>query len=197
MARFFRFLVSRFTFAVSRFTFLFTILSSSLWRVESPAAPLAPAYIEGEVIVTFKESADLAAAKRVNDAHSLIVGQHYGPLSEWRHRQTFLLRGNGRSTRQLIGELQREPSVETVEPNYLRFTDGQPPNDALFSQLWGLNNSAQEVDGFSGTAGDDIKFLNAWSLARPSPTNVVVAVVDSGVDYHHPDLAGNMWTNPG
>jgi subtilisin family serine protease len=161
------------------------------------ASPPTPAYVEGEVIVTFKAPLDLPAARKVFDAHSLTLGRHFASLSQWRNRQTALARGGGRTTRELIDELRRDLAVETVEPNYLRWPDAQPPNDTLFPQLWGLNNAGQSVNGFAGTAGDDIKFLPAWSLARPSATNVVVAVIDTGVDYRHPDLAANMWTNPG
>ncbi|PWU20696.1 MAG: hypothetical protein C5B50_03325 [Verrucomicrobia bacterium] len=190
---------SRASKCFSPFKFYLAALSICLAGGQSriEASPTSPAYAEGEVIVTFKEPFDFIAAKGIAAGHSLTVGQHFGPLSEWRHRQTVLLRGAGKSTEQLIGELQREPAVEIVEPNYIRWADGQPPNDTSFPQLWSLNNTGQEVNGLSGTSGDDIKFLAAWGLARPSATNVVVGVIDTGVDYHHPDLAANMWTNPG
>jgi subtilisin family serine protease len=93
--------------------------------------------------------------------------------------------------------LSSDPDVELAEPNYLRWISSSVPSDALFSQLWGLQNTGQSVNGTAGTAGDDIKFVNAWSLAQTSATQVVVAVVDTGVDYTHPDLAPSMWTNPG
>ena len=67
----------------------------------------------------------------------------------------------------------------------------------MFTNLWGLQNTGQSVNGFTGTAGDDIRFVAAWGLARPTTNQVVVAVIDTGVDYTHPDLAGNMWTNSG
>ena len=66
----------------------------------------------------------------------------------------------------------------------------------LFPQLWGLQNTGQSVNGTAGTRATDIKFVNAWSLARTSSPPVVVAVIDTGVDYTHPDLAPNMWTKP-
>src|SRR5207249_4093131 len=94
----------------------------------------------------------------------------------------------------LIAELQRDPLIEYAEPNYLRWVN---TNDPLFANLWGLQNTGQPVNGSLGTAGDDIKFLSAWNLARPAGTGVVVAVIDTGVDYTHPDLASNMWVNTG
>ena len=63
---------------------------------------------------------------------------------------------------------------------------------ASFSDLWGLHNTAQT----GGTDGVDINAPQAWDFTTGS-SDTVVAVIDSGVDYTHPDLAANMWTNPG
>ena len=170
------------------------------------AAPLSGAgaphaateFVEGEAIVTFRESVDLGSAGKVLAAHSLAFTKHFALLSERRHRHTGLVRAKGQSTASLIARLQQEPTIEVAEPNYLRWTSsGSPPNDPLFPQLWGLQNTGQAVNGFSGVAGDDIRFIGASSMARPGASPVVVAVIDTGVDYTHPDLAGNMWTNPG
>lgn len=71
------------------------------------------------------------------------------------------------------------------------------PNDSLFEQgcLWGLHNSGQAVCGFSsGTADADIDADLAWDITTGDP-NVVVAVIDTGVDYTHPDLEDNIWVN--
>ena len=61
----------------------------------------------------------------------------------------------------------------------------------------GLQNTGESINGIAGAAGDDMRFVAAWGLARPTTNQIVVAVIDTGVDYTHPDLAGNMWTNPG
>ncbi len=66
------------------------------------------------------------------------------------------------------------------------------PNDPDYSLLWGLHNTGQAP--FYGTSGADINALGAWSKTTGSST-IVVAVVDTGVEYTHPDLKANIWTN--
>ena len=66
------------------------------------------------------------------------------------------------------------------------------PDDPSFPLLWGMNNSGQT----GGTIDADIDAREAWDISTGS-SQTVVAVIDSGVDYNHPDLRGNMWVNPG
>src|SRR4029077_6250481 len=80
---------------------------------------------------------------------------------------------------------------EYAEPNYI-VTATAIPNDPFFPQLWGLNNTGQ----IGGTVNADINATSAWDTTTGS-TNVTVGIIDTGVDYNHPDLAGNIWTNPG
>ena len=87
--------------------------------------------------------------------------------------------------------------METVEPNYLLHAS-TTPNDTRFADMWSLQNTGQSVNGTTGTTGADVKFLATRAMARTmNPAQVVVAVVDTGVDYVHPDLAANMWVNSG
>ncbi len=65
------------------------------------------------------------------------------------------------------------------------------PNDPQFAEQWALNNTGQD----GGKSGADLKALNAWTKTKGSK-EVVVAVLDTGVDYTHLDLASNMWTRP-
>jgi len=64
-------------------------------------------------------------------------------------------------------------------------------NDELFYKQWGLFNHGQD----GGKSGADISAMQAWAVTKGSD-QVVVAVLDSGVDYTHPDLAANIWTRP-
>ena len=68
------------------------------------------------------------------------------------------------------------------------------PNDPGFQYEWGMQNTGQAP--FYGTAGADIDATTAWGVTTGS-TGVRVAVVDTGVDYTHPDLAANIWHNSG
>jgi subtilisin family serine protease len=167
------------------------------FAVKVEASHPATTYVEGEVIVTFKESTDLPKTKTALSAHGLQWAKHFGWLSQHRHRNTGLVRATSRTTASLLDELRQDPAVESVEPNYLRWI-ATTPNDLQFSQLWGLQNTGQAVNGTSGTPGDDINFVGAWNLVGSSAlTTVVVAVIDTGVDYTHPDLVSNMWHNAG
>ncbi len=80
-----------------------------------------------------------------------------------------------------------------VEPDYILRIQATP-TDAAFTdgRLWGLRNTGQS----GGVAGIDSQVVTAWDLTTGS-TNVVVAVIDSGIRHSHRDLAGNMWRNPG
>jgi subtilisin family serine protease len=96
-------------------------------------------------------------------------------------------------TTELIPVLERDPRVAYAEPNYL-FTGvltAATPTDPYFNQQWALDNTGQ----FSSTPDADIDAPEAWKVTTGSP-DVLVAVIDSGVDYNHPDLVANMWTNP-
>ncbi len=66
------------------------------------------------------------------------------------------------------------------------------PDDPLWGQLWGLENTGQG----SGVADADIDAAAAWGISTGS-RDVVVAVVDTGIDWRHADLADNIWTNSG
>lgn len=71
------------------------------------------------------------------------------------------------------------------------------PNDPFFADQWQLENSGQFVPGSGlGTIGADANLVEAWNTTTGS-RDVIVAVIDTGVDLSHPDLAANIWRNPG
>lgn len=93
---------------------------------------------------------------------------------------------------QTLVELNANPFVEYAEPDYYRYRKTTLPNDARFFEQWGLHNTGLA----NGTPDADIDAPEAWDLSTGS-SDIVVAVLDSGVDYNHEDLNANMWRNSG
>jgi subtilisin family serine protease/fibronectin type 3 domain-containing protein len=95
----------------------------------------------------------------------------------------------GTSVEAALFAYRADPSVLYAEPDY-RVHLTVTPNDPQFDSLWGLHNTAQT----GGTTDADIDAPEAWE-ATVGSGNTMVAVIDTGVDYTHPDLAANMWVN--
>jgi subtilisin family serine protease len=101
----------------------------------------------------------------------------------------------------VLRRLRSDPRVRFAEPNY-RISALAVPDDPDFGILWGLRNSGQTVQGGAGTPDADIDADEAWDITTGS-SSVVVGIIDTGVDFSHPDLGGSqstsqvMWRNPG
>lgn len=153
--------------------------------------PRAPAYVPGELLVKFRPEVRRQAAA---------LYEQWFDIST---RRTFAINGYqqvklppGVGIEEALELYLEDPDVEHAEPNYLVYANIAPPDDTHFNRLWGLHNTGQNVNGTSGTDDADIDAPEAWDVTTGSSA-VVVAVIDSGVDVNHPDLAANIWTNPG
>jgi putative cell wall-binding protein len=143
-------------------------------------------YADGEIIVQFDSGIAVAAAQR--RIHERLGG---------RIRASYPRLGGlavveidpRMSVEEAVEAYSADPDVLHAQPNY-EYRPAVIPNDEYFSVQWGLHNT-----GHYGTADADIDAPEAWDLETGS-ANVVVAVIDTGVDYTHPDLADNMWVNP-
>ncbi len=93
--------------------------------------------------------------------------------------------------RNAIADFQRAKAVSYAEPDTIIYPIGMP-DDTDFSELWGLHNTGQS----EGTPDADIDAPEAWDLSSDA-SKVLIAVLDTGIDYEHPDLKANIWTNPG
>jgi len=142
-------------------------------------------FVEGEVLIRFKHDSTESVRRTVRSALGATRVRRFDRSLE------HLRLGGGRTTRDAIERLRRHPDVEFVEPNYLVSIDAVP-DDQRFNELYGLLNTGQT----GGTPDSDIDADLAWDLTTGTH-EVIVGVIDSGVDYHHPDLAANIWTHPG
>jgi len=96
----------------------------------------------------------------------------------------------GETIQSTFSSIVNNPNVEYVEPNYYVTTRALPA-DPEFSLQYGLNNNGQT----GGLSGADVSAVEAWDINTGN--DVVIAVIDTGVDYNHPDLRDNIWTNSG
>lgn len=144
-----------------------------------------PEYKEGELLVRFKKGASKAEADRVHQTLGAQVVKRFKRTSIY-HVQLKA----GMAVKEGMKRYKGFPSVEYAVPNGREYLLGIP-NDPNFGDLWGLHNTGQT----GGMPDADIDAPEAWEIQTGSP-NVVVAVVDTGIDYDHPDLVGNIWTNP-
>jgi subtilisin family serine protease len=143
--------------------------------------------VANEALVTLKAAdvnADAAIAASVDADEDEQVGGRVRRI----HSKRF-------SADVLLSYLRTVDGVDTVEPNWIVHADATPA-DTKFTKLWALHNTGQAVNGGrAGTVGADIRATSAWDLSTGSRANVV-AIIDTGVDYTHPDLISNIWSAP-
>ena len=120
------------------------------------------------------------------DPGHILVGDNSGQMHQ-------VALAPGVSVAEAIASYQNAVGVAYAEPDYLVHA-AVTPDDAFYSLEWGLNNTGQTVNGATGTADADIDAPQAWDITTGS-TATVVADIDTGIDYTHPDLYLNIWIN--
>lgn len=144
----------------------------------------SPNYVPGEILVKFKDSPGPVTVKTL---HATIGSVQKSEFKKIKVQHIEL--PSHMSVEEAIEYYRQDPNVEYAEPNYLVHIYATP-NDTDFGSLWGLDNTGQT----GGIADADIDAPEAWDLTTGANT-VVIAVIDSGVAYNHPDLAANIWVN--
>jgi subtilisin family serine protease len=99
---------------------------------------------------------------------------------------------SGSNVREIVTAYSSLKEVGLAEPVFKKQLLNFTPSDPSFGLQWNYHNTGQA----GGTSGCDIRLPEAWSICKGNP-NVIVAVIDGGIDYTHNDLAGNMWSGTG
>ena len=178
---------------MKRKSVLFTIflIFFLLFGNNAISAQARPDYVPGEILIKYKSSVSASSI----EGSQFRLGTSTIKTFKYIGVQHVKLPAD-LSVEDALKIYKNDPDVEYAEPNYYRYATATTPNDTSFGELWGLNNTGQSVNGTSGTAGADIDALEAWDIATGS-SDIIIAVIDSGVAYNHEDLIGNIWSNTG
>jgi uncharacterized protein (TIGR03382 family) len=144
-------------------------------------------YVAGQLIVRFKSGTSNSLSATTHAKLGATVRHTYRSQPELQVVQV-----DAAAMQAALAAYRADPRVAYAQPNFV-YHMSATPNDTRFNEMWGLNNTGQS----SGTADVDINAPEAWALTTGSDSAGVVTVIDTGVDYTHPDLAENIWVNPG
>ena len=177
------------------------------------APPSSAAYVEGEVLVGLKS--EVTAQRASLRAELLPGGRELERIVIGGNQSVHAVRASaetettpplevlrlqlpaGMAVEEAVAQLSGRSEVLYAEPNY-RVRRAAVPNDEYFPKQWGLQNIGQRLTGdkgtITGTPGIDIGAAAAWDV-NSGDGSVIVATIDSGIEYDHPDLTTNIWNN--
>src|SRR4030042_6809667 len=147
-------------------------------------------YKKDEILVKYKDSGKSSSQK------SFQVKSGFTTLKTFKRSRIKRIKITGdMDVDQALDIYNSDPDVEYAEPNYL-YHAHVIPNDTHYNKQWALENTGQVVNNRIGLMDADIDAREAWDITTGG-SDVIVAVIDSGVDYNHPDLSANIWINNG
>lgn len=162
-----------------------SLLVTSGAFAKGPAVESVP----GEYLVQLKQS---VKTSRLSTMANILGGQILRVMPQ--QNILVLKRSEIENAQAVAKTLSALPQVAVAEPNYI-YRINKTPNDPDLSKLWGIKNVGQEDSSKSiGVEGVDVGAEQAWDIQTGSD-QVVVAVIDTGLDYTHEDLKENAWTN--
>ena len=149
---------------------------------------MGPQAVPGQYVVVLK-----APAREMQlDAFAQTLGGEI--VDRLRDNMILIQRDPKESRVEAIASLTGHRFVAAVDPNWI-YHITKSPNDTEYSKLWGMSNTgAPDSEGIKGVKGVDIGAEKAWETTTGSK-NVVVAIIDTGIDFAIPDLKDNAWTN--
>ena len=152
-------------------------------------------YVPGEIIVKYKNTKiNLGTSAGRTKALSFIETKSLEKKEDLRKSNISVLRiKDTKTVEQKVAELKKDPNVEYAQPNFQYYPTSISTDDTYKDNLWGLDNTGQSVNEVSGINDADIDAPEAWAVNEGTTGGVIVAVIDDGVAYNHPDLSANMW----
>lgn len=176
---------------MKRILFIFILISLAVIifsGIQVYAQEKGQEYVKGELLVKFNPD---ASDSEIASAMIAVNGKIIKRLRIVKNLVHIQLPEN-LTVMEAIAILKQNPLIEYAEPNYIRYPFTIPNDPGFPYYLWGLHNTGQS----GGTVDADIDAPEAWDITTGS-SNIVIAVIDTGVDMTHVDLSVNIWTNPG
>ncbi|MFL5778230.1 MAG: S8 family serine peptidase, partial [Chloroflexota bacterium] len=180
--------VRRFILAILVGAAALLVLAAPMASQAAPSKP-PPARIHDGVVIVGFEAGTSAGAK------STSIGKANGKVKQTLKLETVVVDVGKGNVNSAIKALKADKNVRYAEPDYI-VSIATDPNDPSYGQLWGMENTGQVIGGTGGVVDADVDADQAWDTTTGS-ADVVVGVVDTGIKWDHPDLAANVWSNPG
>ena len=174
--------------------FLFSIVCLTFYNSVGFASGFG--YKPGELIVRFKPKAN-GKQRTIAERNAVLASIDGGTVKRCYRLVAGLTQvklPSHLTVKNAIAAFQKEGEILYAEPNYYIRLLSTFPNDPRFNELWGMHNTGQVPPG--GTPDADIDAPEAWDIETDA-SDIVVAAIDTGIAYDHPDLKGNIWINPG
>lgn len=155
-------------------------------------APDQPIFVPGELLVQFRADA-------TDEDEARVLGKIKGEALEHVRTRPMIAEGRGKLVliyhqpdlpqKAAINFIKDDPAVEFVEPNWI-YTHQETSNDTYYNLLWGMYGDTTTPSNAYGSQAAE-----AWAAGCIGSANVYVGVIDEGIQYTHPDLQANVWTN--
>lgn len=142
-------------------------------------------YSSNKVIVKFKgQYVSMSSIPGIQVIDTAVlnpsIGQDANSLSDKGDIVSLTFNSSNQTVEEVLSILNESDAVEYAEPDFIVSANAQTPNDPIYSMLYGMNK---------------INAPTAWGISTGSD-DIVIGIIDTGIDYTHPDLAANIWTNP-
>ncbi len=156
--------------------------TQSYVKMQAPGSDHA--FVERRLFVTLRENLSAQEQASIKDQFSVVTSKQF------KYTKAELWDFADLTVEEALSQLFIDNRVLFAEPDYIVEAIDQIPDDARYEELWGLNNTGQT----GGTNDADIDALEAWDISTSS-SDLVVGIIDTGIDYNHEDLNDNIWIN--
>jgi len=143
-------------------------------------------FVPNEIVVSFKENIQTEDIQTLINKQGMEIKQHIRPLNYY-----VLSLHEDITVEMALTRLKDQKLIHHAEPNYI-IPIKTVPDDPYYSTQWGLANTGQS----EGNEDADMDAEEAWDIEK-GDGSIIIAIIDTGVDYNHEDLSANIWQNQG